>query len=241
MKLFPVTIIVIGLIAIALYTIKYKAPGKMLFFLALIFVVVMAFSYFYNIIVPDADTLPLQGYITNPSALYGYLNNSYRHSREGGVYTDIGRGDAVRIGWQSLQKTPLTLLFGYGLGTRSESQTFGTAGVALTTGDLGLSVGTSMLVLMQEMGLLGMFALGGLILWILLSLFVDIRGNPDSPVTELRYALLLFSLLWAVWLLYATSWTMRVPMLLYWLSLGYVLAEARPPLPVTANKVFQDR
>ncbi|MBI5953967.1 MAG: hypothetical protein HY865_20115 [Chloroflexi bacterium] len=238
MKLFPVTIIVIGLIAIVLYTIKYKAPGKMLFFLALILVVVMAFSYFYNIIVPDADTLPLQVYITNPSALYGYLNNSYRHSREGGVYTDIGRGHAVQIGWQSLQKTPLTLLFGYGLGTRSESQTFGTAGVALTTGDLGLSVGTSMLVLMQEMGLLGMFALGGLILWILLSLFVDIRGNPDSPATELRYALLLFSLLWAVWLLYATSWTMRVPMLLYWLSLGYVLAEARTPFPVTVNKVF---
>jgi hypothetical protein len=240
MKLFPVTIIVIGLIAIALYTIKYKAPGKMLFFLALILVVVMAFAYFYSIIVPDADKYPLQGYVTNPSALYGYLNNSYRHSSEGGVYTDISRGHAVQIGWQSLQKDTLTLLFGYGLGTRSESQTFGTAGTALTTGDLGLSVGTSMLVLMQEMGLIGMFALGGLILWILLTLFNDIRKNPDSPVNELRYALLLFSLLWIVWLLYAVSWTMRVPMLLYWLSLGYVLAESRTPLQ-KVEIAFQNR
>jgi hypothetical protein len=239
MKLFPVAITVIGLLAIVLYAIKYRAPGKMLVFLALIVGVLIGFVYFYNIIIPNADSVPIQTYITNPAALYSYLNSATRHSSEGGGYTtNIGRGYAVQLGWQSLQKNPLTLLFGYGLGTRSESQTLGTAGVALTTGDLGLSVGTSMLVMMQEMGLVGMFALGSLFLWIILTLAHDIRKNQHSSANELRYALLLFSLMWVLWLFYATTWTMRVPMFLYWLSLGYVLAESCAPVSRTTKLQF---
>ena len=110
------------------------------------------------------------------------------------------------------------------------SQALGTAGVALTTGELGLSVGTSLLVMMQEMGLIGLVVLGGFIIWIILYLVLDIRKNQCSPAIELRYALLLFSLLWPVWLWYAVTWTMRVPMLLYWILLGYVLAESRTTL-----------
>jgi hypothetical protein len=240
MKLFPVTIAVVGLLAIVLYSIKYRAPGKMLVFIALIGATLIVFVYFYNIIVPDANTVPFETYITNPAALYSYLNNSYRHNNEVGLYTDIGRGYAVQLGWQSLQKSPLTLLFGHGLGTRSESQSLGTAGVALTTGDLGLSVGTSILVMMQEMGLLGMFALAGLILWIVITLAFDIRKHQESSANGLRYALLFFSLMWVVWLLYAVSWTMRVPMFLYWLSLGYVLAESRMLLSGKQNLITQD-
>lgn len=230
MKLFPVAITAIGLLAIVLYAIKYRAPGKVLVFLVLIVATLIIFIYFYNIVIPEADTVPIQTYITNPTALFNYLNDSRRHSSDGRALTDIGRWHAVQIGWQSLQKDPLTLLFGYGLGTRSESRTLGTAGVALTSGGLGLSVGTSLLVMMQEMGLIGMLALGGLFLWIVLTLATGIRKNQLSSANELRYALLLFSLMWVVWLFYATSWTMRVPMLLYWLSLGYVLSESYMPL-----------
>jgi hypothetical protein len=227
MKLFPMAITVIGLLAIILYAYKYRAPGKMFVFLILILIILISFVYLYSIIVPNADDYSILTFITDPAKLYHYLNSADRFNREGNIYTDIGRGYAVQLGWNSLQKDPVTLLFGYGIGTRSESQTLGTAGVVLTTGDLGLSIGTSMLVMMQEMGLLGLAVLGALILWIVASLVHDIREKPNSLALELRYALLLFSVLWPVWLLYATCWTMRVPMLLYWLSLGYVLAESR--------------
>jgi hypothetical protein len=241
MKLFPMAITAIGLLAVILYVIKYQAPGKMLIFLMLIIVILISFNFLYNIVVPNPDTYSVSTFISDPATLNRYLNNADRFNREGDVYTDIGRGYAVQLGWNSLQKDPVTLLFGYGIGTRSESQTLGTAGVILTTGDMGLSVGTSMLVMMQEIGLIGLLSLSVLILWIISTLVHDIRKNQNSPAIELRYAMLLFSLLWPVWLLYATSWTMRVPMLLYWLSLGYVLAESRIPLSRTKNKNQQDR
>jgi hypothetical protein len=238
MKLFPVAITMLGLLAIILFAIKYRAPGKMFIYLILILVTLIGFNYLYNIVVPGADKSPIEAYITDPVKLLNYLNLAKSYNSGGDVYTDIGRGYALQLGWNSWQKDPVTLLFGYGIGTRSESQALGTAGVALTSGDLGLSVGTSMLVIMQEMGLIGLFALGGLILWIILSLARDISKNQYSAATELRYALLLFSLLWPVWLWYATSWTMRVPMLLYWLSLGFVLAESHISLARTKTLRF---
>jgi hypothetical protein len=133
----------------------------------------------------------------------------------------------VQLGWDSLQRDPVTFLFGYGIGTRSESQSLGTAGVALTQGYLGLSVGTSLLVMMQEMGVIGIIVMSGFILWLSLALARDIHRFPYSSALRLRYALLMFSFLWPLWLWYAVTWTMRVPMLLYWLSLGYVFAESR--------------
>ena len=118
-------------------------------------------------------------------------------------------------------------MLGYGLGARSESVTFGTAGIGLTTGYLGLSVGTSLLIIMQEMGLVGLAVLSYIILWIIFTLASDIRRSPFSMANSLRYGLLIFSILWPVWLWYANVWTMRVPMFLYWYLLGYVLAESK--------------
>jgi hypothetical protein len=81
--------------------------------------------------------------------------------------------------------------------------------------------------MMQEMGVVGLALLTAVLLGLILALVHDIRTYRESPVTGIRYALLLFSILWPLWLWYATTWTMRVPMLLYWLSMGYVFAEAR--------------
>ena len=227
MKLFAIVITVIGLIAVLLYGLKYRAPGKMLFYLALIIIIMVGFTSLYNIIVPEANETPVQTYITNPQKLLAYLNLDTRSTASGSVYYDIGRMTAVQIGWNSILQDPVTFLFGFGIGSRSESSSLGTAGVALTTGSQGLSVGTSLLVMMQEMGIVGLAVLAGFIVWILLALAHDIRANPESSAVGLRYALILFSILWPVWLFYAVTWTMRVPMLLYWFSLGYVFAESR--------------
>lgn len=229
MKLFPVAVTAIGLTSVMVYAIKYRSPGKMLAYLTLIVITLYVFASLYNMIIPGTDDSDssLQSYITNPTKLMNYLNQAQSYAKGEDVYTDIGRGYAVQIGWRSIQKDPITFLFGYGIGTRSESQALGTAGLALTTDYLGMSVGTSLLVIMQEMGVVGLALLAGFILWTVFALANDIRSDPGSPALGLRYALIFFSILWPLWLWYAVSWTMRVPMLLYWFSLGYVFAEAR--------------
>lgn len=227
MKLFPAAILVVGIVAAFLYAVKYHAPGKMLIYLSLIFITLIVFVSLYNFLVPGAEESPLQTYITNPARLLAYLNRAESFNRGGTIYSDIGRGYAVWLGWNSLQKDPVTFLFGYGIGTRSESQALGTAGVALKSGNLGLSVGTSLLVMMQEMGVIGLVVLASSWLWILISLAHDIRKYPEAPSLGFRYALFFFSSLWPLWLWYAITWTMRVPMLVYWFSMGCVFAESR--------------
>ncbi|HNB35020.1 MAG TPA: hypothetical protein PK414_02300 [Anaerolineales bacterium] len=229
MKLFPVAVPLIGLISVVIYAAKYRSPGKMFAYLSMIVVTLFVFASLYNMIVPEAGNsdASLQSYITNPAKLMKYLNQAQSYAKGEDVYTDIGRGFAVQLGWKSIQKDALTFLFGYGVGTRSESQALGTAGLALTTDYLGMSVGTSLLVIMQEMGVVGLALLAGFILWTIFALARDIRSDPGSSALGLRYALIFFSILWPLWLWYAVTWTMRVPMLLYWFSLGYVFAESR--------------
>jgi hypothetical protein len=237
MKFFSVVITITGLVAVLLYAIKYRAPVKMLIYLALIFITLVSFAFLYNMVIPSADRAPIQSYITNPTQLLDYLNHTESTNREGNIYSDIGRGYAVALGWNSIQKDTITFLFGYGIGSRSESQALGTAGVALTTGDLGLSVGTSLLVIMQEMGFIGLLLLAGFLFWVLITLAHDIGAYPESPAIGLRYALILFSILWPVWLWYATTWTMRVPMLVYWFSMGYVFVESRMAHAQVKNQI----
>src|SRR5690606_6378846 len=96
------------------------------------------------------------------------------------------------------------------------SRTLGSSGAGLSGGPLGLSVGTSMLVMMQELGVVGMLVMGGFLIWAGWTLYADTRRYPDSDLLWLRYALLMFTVLWPVWLWYTTSWTIRVAMLVYW-------------------------
>jgi hypothetical protein len=227
MKLFLLAIVIIGSLAIILYALKYQVPAKMFFLFILLFVGLSAFVYLYNMIIPEATDVPIQTYIISPNKLIEYLNRTARFNESGVIYSNIGRVYAVKLGWNSLQTNPITFLFGYGLGTRSESQSLGTTGIAFATDDFGLTVGTSLLVIMQEMGIIGLALFAFFCIWFLLDLFRNIRNHPESPATGMRYALFLFSIFWLLWLWYATTWTMRVPMLLYWISVGYVLAEAR--------------
>jgi O-antigen ligase len=159
-----------------------------------------------------------------------YLNRVEVYNLQGSTYADIGRVAAVQLGWSSLQKDLYTFIFGYGIGSRSESKTLGAAGVALTGGYLGWSVGTSLLVFMQEMGVLGLTSFFAFILWINVSMVREMRKNPFSTAFGIRVAVLMFSSLWPIWLFYAVTWTMRVPMLLYWFILGYVFAESQMPI-----------
>jgi len=217
-KLFPAAITILGILAILIYARKHSVPVTMLLYLVILYAFVLGFMNFYNKIVPSASSVPIETYINSPEKLREYLFETSPNY--------IARGDATQLGWNSIQKDPMTFLFGYGIGTRSESKTFGTVGVALSGGNFGTTVGTSFLIIIQEMGLVGLLSLGGLFGWIVVSLIWSILKYPLSPAIELRYALVLFSVMWPVWLWYANIWTMRVPMLIYWLAVGYVFAES---------------
>ena len=226
MKLFPFALVISGFLAISIYAVRHRQLRVVVTYTTLIIVIVLGFVNVYNLYVSEANKTPFQTYLTDPVKFSQYMNRFTVYSTSEGRATNIGRGAAVEIGWNSIRREPATLLLGYGLGARSESKTLGTTGVSLTTGYTGFSVGTSLLILMQEMGLVGLIVLSCIILWMIFSLVKSIRNNPSSPANGLRYGLLFCSILLPLWLWYSNAWTMRVPMLLYWYLFGYVFAES---------------
>lgn len=226
MKLFPFAVLMLGIVALALYSVQRREARKLVQYAVLIGGVICVFFGAYDaIVLPARGTRPLESYL-ELQTLDEYLGGLTPASGTGRYYGRyyMGRNYALTYGWNEMQRDTATFLFGLGLGARGESRTLGTAGIGLLQGDVGLSTGTSLLVMMQELGLLGMAVLGGLMLWTVKALFKGIRSNPDSDATKLRYALLLFTVLWPLWVWYHGVWGMRVPMLLYWATLGYVLS-----------------
>jgi hypothetical protein len=226
-KLFPVVVLALGLLAMLIYTFQHRKLSQLLPYVVLLAIVALTYASLYDRTIPGASKNSLARFLTNPTALSRYLNRANRQAGAEGYYYDLGRNYALVYGWDMLSNDTATLFLGLGLGARSESRSLGTVGVGLKMGGLGSSVGTSLLVIMQELGLLGMVSLGGFIAWTALNLSRDIRNDLDSDAIELRYALLLFSLFWPLWLWYNRAWTLRVPMLLYWSTLGYVMREAK--------------
>jgi hypothetical protein len=231
MKLFPFAVLALGIVAMVIFAFRRGQLGKLVQYAVLMGAVVWIYFGFYDaVVVPARGTKSLKAYL-ELQTLDKYLGGAEQglgSGRYGGRYSgryDIGRNYALTYGWKTIRRDTTTFLFGLGLGARGESRTLGTAGVGLLRGHLGLTTGTSLLVMLQELGLVGMVVLGGFILWIAMVLLKGIKRYPQSDATELRYALLLFSLLWPLYLWYSTAWIMRVPMLLYWAALGYVLSE----------------
>jgi hypothetical protein len=186
----------------------------------------LVFIVGYNTFVPGAARRPIESFILNADTFKTYMNMEDDSANASG-YKIMGRSRAAQYGWEAINRDPFTLVFGMGLGARSESISLGTVGIAFSGDASTYTRQSSLLVLMQETGLLGLVAIGALILWITISLIRAIRSHPQSPATELRYALVLFSLLWPVWLYYSLVWNEEVVMLFYWASLGYVFGEAK--------------
>lgn len=237
-KLYPVVLAFIGLMAVLVYAIKFRSLGRAMIASALVIGASVSFAYLYNSIVPGANKVTIQSYIENTIRLNRYLNFSRNYYANGSRASDFGRMYELRLGWDSIKLDPITLAFGYGIGARSESQTWGATGRALESGAFGFSAGKGLLILMQETGVVGLATFGSLILWIVFALARDIHTMPASSANSLRYALILFSILWPILLFYTNIWTMRVPMLSYWYLLGYVLAQSRALRSDTQERVL---
>jgi len=226
MKLFPVALLALGAVTALLVAQREHQLTTLIRYGILLAGVVVAFAIVYDkVILSVRDTRSLASFLQRET-LEGYLGGGGRVVIDGRYYYDMGRNYALIYGWRQISADPVTLLFGMGLGARGESQTLGTSGSGLQS-QQGLSSGTSLLVLLQETGVVGMLVLFGFFAWVLRVLLREISQNPSSDLTKLRYALVLFSIFWPVWIWYTSAWTLRAPMLLYWATLGYTLAESR--------------
>lgn len=225
MKFFPFAVVALLLLAMIVVTLRAGQLWRFLPYAVLLGLFLYGFVLAYDAVVAGPlGTAPLRTYL-DPEYLNAYLNIS-RSYLSGQVYqADLGRNFAVTYAWESIQEDPVTFLFGMGIGARGESRTLGTTGIGLRQSNIGLATGTSLMVMIQELGLVGILALGAFFLWLIVRLVRDLRGYSYSVTTDLRYGVLLFTVMWPMWLWYSTVWTMRVPMLLYWVALGYVMRD----------------
>jgi hypothetical protein len=241
-KLFMAGGLLLGLLGAGFYAFRYQKVLCLVPYLLLLGIMIPALVRVYDDWVPGAQRQPLERFFLEPNALSTYLNFRERHVSNGMYYYDIGRDAAVELAWEAVRGDAITTLWGMGLGARGDSVTLGSAGLGLSQG-LGVVTSTSLLVMLQELGLGGLFLLACLYIWLVVRLVSDIRADLEPDAVSLRWGLLLFSLLWPLWLWYNTAWTLRVPMLLYWVALGYVFSRAdlnkagreRPKASVSRN------
>lgn len=224
-KFYPLAVLGLAAFAGLFFVVKGGRPWKLVPYVVLLGVVVWAFVSGYNTFVPGAASSPLEGYLDSET-LSNYLYQVNPSSAHPGTL-NIGRNYAFKLSWDTLADDPVTLLFGLGLGARGESRSLGTAGIGFEGIGSKLPRRSSLLVMMQETGSLGLIAIVTFIVWVAGTLLRDIRREPQSKATELRYALLLFSTLWPLWLWYQTVWDHGVTMLLYWGALGYAMGESK--------------
>ena len=223
-KIFPFAVAGLGMMALLIYLARGGNLVKPIPVAALVGGMFLVSMNIYNSVVPSAQRKPIERFFQLEN-LTEYLDRVELGSGEGSYYRryHLGRNFALKYGWDVIQRDAATFLFGMGLGARGESRTLGTAGEGLLQGPHGRTAGTSLLVLLQELGMMGQIVFAGFISVTAFYLFQGTRKNPESDVNELRYALLLFTLLWPLWLWYTNVLTHRVLMLLYWVALGYTL------------------
>ena len=229
-KIFPFVLLILGVLTLAIYMIRGGQFRKFAQYLLLLCLIIFVFVSAYNKVVADTrGTRRFEEYL-NLTTSETYLNNVHRG--EYGQYS-LGRSFALKYGWNVIQRDAATFLFGTGLGSRGTSKSLGITGRSLEQGFYGSASGTSMLVMMQEMGVVGLAVFGGIVVWIANTLVKDIKRNPGSDDVALRFGLLLFTLCWPLWLYYHRVWDFSVAMILYWGTMGYVFSKSHKPYRAT--------
>ena len=125
------------------------------------------FPYAYNAVVPGTREKPLESYFSLGSIdKYGgeirYVQGGY----------DVGRTAMLKYVWRTINASALTLLLGEGLGSWAESNTLGSMGNGIRNSKYGARTGASLVVILGESGLLGMVAVSGFILWVVITFCV---------------------------------------------------------------------
>lgn len=223
MKVYPAALVAIAGAAALIYVWR-GGQVTTIFSAGIILVAALAgFLMLYNVVISEGRGVrPLEAY-TNVDQVTKYLNN-VNYNSDTGRY-NLGRGFALTYGWEIIQRDTTTMLFGMGIGTRNESTSLGVVGQGLQDSLYGLTSGTSLLVMMQETGLVGLAVFALFAGWLIIVLLQDSGRDPDSDDTVLRYGIILFSLFWPLWLWYHRAWNFGPSMVLYWALVGYLLSQ----------------
>jgi len=221
MRIYYVCMPLLGVIAMLIHLIKGGRLQTLLMYIFLFSAIVPIFVFAYNTAVAAPRGQKSLQELLGENVNLEYLN-TVRYDPIDGKY-DLGRNFSVIYGWQSIQRDPITLLFGYGVGSRSNSISLGIVGAALEGSDYGAVSGTSILVLIQELGVAGLTLLCLVWAWIMSILWRCTNALAAPYVRILAYGLLIYTCGWPIWLWHSGAWRFPVSMMLYWALVGYVI------------------
>ena len=231
MRIFPVGAVLLGAVALLIHLLRGGNIGR-----AFLLVCAFAIGFGLFIGVYDAFSRSSSTYwtqISNTEQLSQYFSNA--HYREGEGTYRLGRSYAVQYGWEQLQRDDITLVFGYGLGSRSNSRSLGIVGAAMAESDYGVTQGTDALTFMQEWGIGGLLILAGVFAWLVGAYARAVRRSRFLWERTAAAGLIVFTMGWPFWMWYQSPWAYTFSMLLYWGMTGFVLQ--RPDL--TRGEAFR--
>jgi hypothetical protein len=226
MKLFPFALALMGMLALVVCPKRNRDVRRKLSLVIVLVTGVLVFPSVYSkVFVPTGQGPQYRDWLDRQ-----YLEDYFTHVQyigDVGSGYDVGRNYVLFYTWHRISSSAVTLGLGEGLGARGESKTLGSEGQALLRGDLGLYTGSSLVVIMNELGIIGLLTVVGFMVWVIGTLWKARMADVGPEMSGLLYGLLLYTLMWPLWLWYTSAWVLPVPMLIYWTSLGYVLGQLR--------------
>ena len=234
MKLFVLATPAMAVVAFVIHLLRRGQVRRSLIFISFLGLAVVGYFNVYNVIVSQGNNSPSLEAFLEGDKFDRYLNR-VRESDERGTY-HIGRGIAGQYAWNSIRRDTVTTLFGFGIGTSQISATFGLAGAGFNADSYGVLAGnTSLMIIMQEMGLVGLSVMAIFIIGTILILFRATRQNPDEDLDVIRFGTLLYTLFWPLWIWYNSAWFMNGPAIMYWIIWGYIIQLSMKPQPATRS------
>lgn len=222
-KFYIPAVVALGILTLIIYMVRGGQFRQLFLYIVVFAALGAAFVPIFNTFVANTRGLPqLQEYF-EPQRLERYLYND-GSGDEDGKY-NLGRALSVTYAFQVIQRDGTTQLFGMGLGARSSSTGLDIVGAGLETDLYGGAAGTGLLIMIQEMGIVGLALFGLFCLWLSWRFFIDSRRHSDTPLAALQIGVVIFTLFWPVWLWYQKPWTFGVVMILYWVTVGFIFSR----------------
>ncbi len=236
-KFYLMALAVLGVLALVIHLVRGGRFKQLFLYVVLFGLSVAIFLPVYNTFIATTRGLkPLQEYMTLES-IEGYLFNDGKGDEDGKY--NLGRGLAITYAWQQIANDPVTMMFGYGLGSRTSSTALNVSGRGLDDDIYGGVITATLGTWIQEFGVLGMALFLCLNLWMCWKMIRHARYTNDPYLATLEYGLTLFTLMWPIWLWYQKPWVSGVMMVLYWVGIGYVFRQINQrskPRPQLADR-----
>lgn len=223
-KMYPVALVMLVGLAALIYIVQrgalFRLIPSMIFFVAISSLFVLAYN---STVAESRGSKRIEEYFNVQTLNEALFKVEYDEAT--GSY-HLGRGFALVYGWQRIGRDSTTRAFGFGLGARADSRSLNTSGKGLSE-EVYDDTGTSILVLMQELGVVGLLSLGILCIFLCVRMlqFSIHSDNPD--VTMLGYALFMLTVLWPFWLWYHRPLMFPTFSGAYWVLVGYMFAVQR--------------